>query len=146
MAKAMLPNQHDGTTEVKLDPRGSGSAEWCDRHAPPKPGLCWRHSVHFYELHDEEIREIFGVEAIFYCPELGCDELDWDNNHRIGGDVLKYRRWLITFSNSQITPELERIVAEVFRNAARLKIFFLKQRQLVEKLEKAGIFEGGKKT
>lgn len=130
---------------VERDP-----SQWCSKHAPAKPGLCYIHNVHFYELHDEEIAEVFGVGAIFYCPELGCDEIDFHWELTQSAKMDQVGRCLVRhFTNdppATVGAELSAVANGILRNAARLKVLFLKQRHLVERLERRGYFEGGKKT
>ncbi|MBI2640813.1 MAG: hypothetical protein HYW91_02930 [Candidatus Sungbacteria bacterium] len=118
-------------------------SQWCGKHAPAKPGYCTRHDgVPLHELHDEAIAEAHGVTAIFYCPKLGCDKFDWDTRMSAAPGAGFCHRQELSFD------KLANLIFgfEIFRNAVRLKIFFLKQRQLMEKLTRAGFFEGGKKT
>lgn len=133
MAKVTVPDQHGKMTEVELNPQGSISSNWCGKHAPAKPGICIYHECRLYEFHDENISRIFGVDAIFYCPEFGCDDFSWDvrTSH------------LIQMSNMNICclhhshdpySDLQTVRFELFRSAALLKILFLKQRQMAEKL------------
>lgn len=144
---------------MELDDMGSGpmgetlvtgSSQWCGKHAPAKPGLCSQHGIHFHELHNEEISEMFGVGAIFYCPRPGCDEIDFHWELLQSAEMDQVGRCLVShFTNdppATVGAELSAVVNGILRNAARLKILFLKHRQLVEKLEGMGYFEGGKKT
>ncbi len=141
MAEVTIPNQRGEMVKIELNPRGSGSAEWCGKHAPAKPGLCHIHSVHFHEIHDDEIQEIFGVPALFYCPEFGCDVFDYDKSRccsRRGHDnltefFLSDRHRGEGQCDSPTMVE-RRIILGQFVNAARLRILFLKQHQMVEKL------------
>lgn len=137
-----------------LDDMGSGPvdatvvrdpSQWCGKHAPAKPGLCPRHSIHFLELHEEEIQKTFGVEAIFYCPQFGCDEFSWDSGYRMTGVSIDPVGYFIKhhYLNSWL---FRPVVEKLFENAARQRILFVQQQKLVERLEKAGVFEGGKKT
>ncbi len=130
-----VPNQHGEMMKVKLDARvdvrGSESPHWCGKHAPAKPELCVNHSGRLHELHDEEILDMFGVEAIFYCPKFGCDNFAWDvrASYLISvGTKGRLHLTLDPYSN------MRTVVFELFRNAALLKILFLKQRQMAEKL------------
>lgn len=141
MAKVKVPDQYGGITEIELDSQESVSLNSCGKHAPAGSGMCVYHECYFQELHDLQIQGMYGVDAIFYCPKLGCDNFDWDvqTSHLIASCTDFFYRTADPYSN------MRTVVFELFQNAARLKVLFLKQRQLVEKLERSGIFEGGKK-
>lgn len=106
--------------------------KWCGQHRPSKPGLCVVHGQHLQELHDEELKKIYGVEAIFYCQEAGCDDFCRDTRggtHHIAQHFLKNRVYPAARNveyNYAITKELKTVIMETFRNAARLKILFHK--------------------
>lgn len=149
MAKVTVPDQHGNMIEVELNQSLSGSAEWCSIHVSAEPGLCYRHGVRFYELHDEEIFEMFGIGAIFYCPRLGCDEIDFELRLMRSSEMDRVGKCLVRYFTNDLPTivgsELSAVANGIMRNAARLKILFLKQRQLAEKLERSGFFQGGKK-
>lgn len=131
-----------GPVEIAAEP---DSSQWCEKHAPPKPGLCVIHGVELHELHSKEIGEAFGVEAIFYCPKFGCDNFSWDSGSRTTGISIDPVGYFM--KRHKLNPWLFRAVIEqIFESAARQRILFVQQHKLIERLEKAGIFEGGKKT
>lgn len=106
--------------------------QWCGAHAPSKPGLCTRHGVQLYELHDEEIRKIYGIEAIFYCPERGCDDVDYDTRSSSGSSDL----WASAPPGTAPDSWDARLAREVFKQAIRLKVLFKKlARELEDRAE-----------
>lgn len=119
-----------------------GSPGWCGKHAPTKAGYCEVHpDAALWERHDEKIFARFGVAAIFYCPRPTCDFFAWDtrnNSEHLGEGFCMKRELPYTQDNLAIGHE-------IFVQDVRLTILLLKQRQLIERLEKAGVFAGGKK-
>ena len=130
MTKIAVPDQHGEMTEVELDPRGSGSTDWCGKHFPANPGYCKYHDgVPFLELHNEGIARVHGVMAIFYCPKLGCSDFDWDTRASAAPGAGFCKRQELPFTSENLVFGFE-----IFRSAVLLKILFLKQRQIAEKL------------
>lgn len=134
MAKVTVPGPNGETVEVELDPReSSADAGWCGKHAPAKPGPCPVHDRELHELHDEEITTLYGVAALFFCPGPGCGDFAVDRRET---HPLAERMRLITACGGKTSHELEALHLQTFRNAARLKILFLKQNLLSEKLHR----------
>lgn len=125
---------------MEFDDFGGGSAsaiavkdpsQWCGKHAPTKPGYCTLHEgVPLHELHDEEIERTYMVKAVFYCPKWGCDNFDWDTRASVAPKVGFCHIHLLLHTDANLTCGLE-----LFRNAVLLKILFIKQCQMAEKLQ-----------
>lgn len=110
----------------------------CGKHAPAKPGLCPRHNTELHELHDEELKNVYGVEAIFYCPMSGCDEFDIDSRVSPGDYFLDQ---YTTYLKQKHTPNAAVIIEEIavgalFVNAVRLKVLYHLRHEQSEKAKK----------
>ena len=107
---------------------------WCGKHAPAKPGLCPVHNIRFDELHDKEIKEKFGVEALFYCSVAGCRQFDWHTTNlgKSTWQTIIAKRLLGSrdpehIRDFDLTEPFKTIALATFENAALLAILFHKQ-------------------
>lgn len=95
--------------------------EWCTEHLPARPGICHEHKYNWDEFHNEELKKIYGIDAIFYCPVFGCDEFEvvWQRRPWVDNELS-----LKDVTDSKRAEEF--LANRVFKTDIRLKIIFHK--------------------
>ena len=94
----------EGYDELE-DPPVPEKPKWCEEHKP-QSDVCSVHNLKWRELHDRELKEESGSEAVFYCPDVACDYFALDSgNTLIETSFRDYK---------------------VFKNSVRLTILFHK--------------------
>lgn len=100
------------------------SREWCGKHAPSGSGKCQRHTeTCFVEYHSPEIKSKFGLEAVFFCPLLECNEVAWDADPKARH---KFRTYLLQKYGLNTPYEFQIIIWELLVLAIRQEAFHLK--------------------
>ena len=91
---------------------------WCGEHRPDGHDACPVHFLRWGELHDEELKEKYQLEAVFYCPVLSCDKMTFTRGRPNFGN---FSDW-----NGLATKRAMNLIWEIFMNTARMKVFLHK--------------------
>lgn len=97
----------------------AGYAIYGERSPKLESAKCPIHNCYWDSFSDEELLKTYGVEKIYYCASLGCDQFDLHG----GADYI---------TGCSTIPEID-FISCIFKNTVRLKILFFKQKLAFDK-------------